>query len=151
MLIGIDPGKSGAMCVKESNGSLTFFDCPLLSTGKIDYKTLSSIVKPYKGVTAIIEDVSAYGMGVKSAFSFGANFGAWIAMCSLYDLPMVFISPKEWTKALNKPGKKVDKYAGLELARKLYPQAMPYLKRKKDQDRADALLLIHWYENYYQS
>jgi hypothetical protein len=149
MILGIDPGKNGAMCVKESDGSLAFFDCPLNPDGTLDYVRMVALVAPYTGYKAVIEEVAAFGMGVTSAFNFGRNFSAWVAICTAFNIDITYVRPHVWSKALGKVGKDIDKYAGLELARNLYPQAMPYLKRKKDQDRADALLLIHWYENFY--
>lgn len=147
-MIGIDPGNNGAMCVKESDGSLTFYDCPLSKDKTLDYVGMVEIVSRYPGYTAIIEEVSAFGMGRTSAFNFGRNYSAWIAICTAFNIQIHTVRPHIWSKDLGKSGKDVNKYAGLELARSLYPEALPYLKRKKDQDRADALLLIHWYENF---
>jgi hypothetical protein len=147
-LIGIDPGKTGAMCVRESDGSLYFYDCPLTASKELDYHAMAKLVQPHPNTMVILEDVAAFKMGVTSAFNFGQNISAWRMACAAFGLPVVLVRPAVWTKALGKPGGKENKYASIEMAKALYPESAPYLKRKKDHDRADALLLIHWFENY---
>ena len=136
------------MCLRESDGSLYFYDCPLTVSKELDYHAMAALVKPHTNTMVILEDVAAYGMGVTSAFNFGANVSAWRMACTVFGLPVVMVRPTIWTKALGKAGGKENKYQSIEIAKSLYPEAEPFLRRKKDHDRADALLLIHWYENY---
>ena len=83
------------------------------------------------------------GQGVSGMFSLGDSFGVVRALAEAYRAPRVqYISPAVWKKALGLL--KQEKAASLALARRLYPTARPMLYRKKDEGRAEALLIAHY-------
>lgn len=168
IFIGIDPGKTGAIATIASNGFVEILDYedPLL----IDY--MHSISRS-KGV-AVIEKVGAMPrQGVVSTFKFGTNYGVWQGILKTLRIPFVFCTPTKWQKEVyestqkeykttNKPVfdvidgqmqkvgtakiQRVDtKNMSLNVARQLFPTvASKYLTRKKDHNRAEALLIAEF-------
>ena len=55
--------------------------------------------------------------------------------------PVQYVAPQRWKKAFALGS---DKAMALETARRLYPGAAAELKRQKDHNRAEAVLLAHW-------
>ncbi len=87
LIIGIDPGISGAICFFENGKVKDVIDMPTMSDGKKNKKQingrqiyneiLSRINNyPQDGVRVVVEQVSAMpGQGVTSMFNFGQSFG----------------------------------------------------------------------------
>jgi crossover junction endodeoxyribonuclease RuvC len=81
--------------------------------------------------------------GVTSVFSFGENFGIWQGILAALGIPFLMPRPREWQKGLVRPSDGHDtKSRSLAVARRLFPDAP--LAKKKDHNRADALLLAWW-------
>lgn len=143
-IIGIDPGKYGAIAYYDCvNKSINVEDCPLTNLETIDYSKMAALVKPYESnAVAIMEQVNSYGMGKQSAFNFGVNVGAWRSVLACYSVPVQTISPRIWKPGM---GLSDDKNSSIELAKQLYPGMASKLTRKKDHDRAEAMLLVHYF------
>lgn len=151
-LIGIDPGKYGAAAVFD-HGTITVIDFPLKIVGTktvkgkkqkiydFDPATLFQELIPYQGAIAVIEDVSSFGMGKQSAFNFGRNVGLWLGVLAALNIEVRKIQPAAWKQDL---GLNSDKDLSMTEAARLYPQTARLLTRKKDNDRAEAILLAHW-------
>jgi crossover junction endodeoxyribonuclease RuvC len=85
ILIGIDPGVSGALSVYEHKKLIEVLDMPTMSEGKKNKKQINSaqlsleIKKRVNGSdenAVVIEHVTAMpGQGVTSMFNFGQSFG----------------------------------------------------------------------------
>lgn len=82
----------------------------------------------------------APGMGATSAFNFGGSYWMWIALLTAHKLPYALVSPVTWKKVLMSDMGK-EKGASIVKASQLYPRAVKQMHRKKDHNRADALLL----------
>lgn len=135
MYIGIDPGKTGAVAILDDKGNyinvLDFGQEELMST-LIDY---APVVK-----FAYLEKVhSMPGQGVVSTFSFGENFGWWQGVLGSLGIPYTTIRPQDWMKKYSLQKTSASDKPGLEVARKLFPEAPLHLK--KHHNRADALLI----------
>ena len=135
MYIGIDPGKTGAVAILDDKGNyinvLDFGQEGLMST-LIDY---APVVK-----FAYLEKVhSMPGQGVVSTFSFGENFGWWQGVLGSLGIPYATIRPQDWMKKYSLQKSSASDKPGLEVARKLFPEAP--LRLKKHHNRADALLI----------
>ena len=152
MIIGIDPGITGAIYFEHENGTKEVIDIPVMakSSGKgnqINPYGLSEIIRAaYKsdGVyTAFLERVNAMpGQGVSSVFSFGKSSGIIEGVLAALKIPVVMVTPNKWKKAAGLTGK--DKDAARTLAIQLYPELADQLSRKKDIGRADAILIAHF-------
>lgn len=146
-ICGIDPGRTGAVCVLDSN-------IPTY-TALLDLKDQSAYevakwINSFNDIEQVwIEDVhSLFGMSAKSNFSFGRNFGMISATAEIatYDGPIHKVTPKVWQKfcGVTAKGKEIKKQVA-EIASKLYPLADLYGKRGGLLDgRADSLMITYY-------
>jgi crossover junction endodeoxyribonuclease RuvC len=144
-IIGIDPGKSGAVCmvcvgaVEYPKHTDEFVFIKLDGTEKDIYTLIDGFKNSVTGDWfAYIENVhSMPKQGVVSAFSFGRNFGFLIGLLTALKIPYEFVSPQKWQKAmgcLSKGDKNVTKAA----AQRLFPDI------KITHSIADALLIAEY-------
>jgi hypothetical protein len=144
-LISIDPGKTGAMAVFNTTTGqpIALESFPLTKEGQIDLIRLNAMVTPFKdNAIAILEKIHGYGMGVTSALNYGINSGAWLGVLAANGIYSATVEARDWKKAM---GLSSDKEQSLEMAKALYPAMSHLLKRKKDHDRAEALLIgTYW-------
>ena len=110
LIIGIDPGISGAICFFENDEVKEVIDIPSMADGKKNkrqingqqiFNEISSRIKniPKKEIRVVIEQVSAMpGQGVTSMFNFGQSFGVLKGICSAMQLSMHFVRPAKWKK-----------------------------------------------------
>jgi crossover junction endodeoxyribonuclease RuvC len=144
--IGIDPGLSGAIAIIALDPyQFGVVDVPL-NDGQYDfyqmYKLLSDFKSKYTFIWLTLEQQQAMPkQGVSSTFKTGMGYGAWRAICSLVTPDFEIVSPRKWKNAL---GLTSDKEASRKLAIKLYPNLHDRLTRKKDHNRAEAVLLAHY-------
>ena len=145
-LIGIDPGKTGAVAVINklyATQMVKVFDCPET------IPAMAQIIRPYAVYcVAAIEKVNAYyKSSAKSAFSFGENFGAWQAILAAHNIPYHFVTPRTWQKCVFDSAKRLDnpKKQTVELAERMFPEIVFKTKRGRLIDgRADAVLIAEW-------
>ena len=154
-IIGIDPGISGAICFFENGKVKDVIDMPTMSDGKKNKKQingrqiyneiLSRINNyPQDGVRVVVEQVSAMpGQGVTSMFNFGQSFGVLKGIFSAMQIPMDFISPVKWKKHYNLINTQKD--SSRTKAIEFFPYISSKLSRKKDANKADAILIASFY------
>lgn len=147
-VIGIDPGVSGALAF-VSTGEVVCHDMPTIEIrGKrhVCPSGLRAILAsaPTTDIAAVIlEHVQGVqGTGATSAFSFGRSFGVVEGVVAGLALPLTLVRPQKWTKDLNLSR---DKGAHRQAAINLFPRHANLFARVKDDGRADAALLAHWY------
>lgn len=151
MVIGIDPGITGAVVIITSN-EILFYDTPKAEVKKGKKKhneylpsEMADILKDRRvcNTFAFVEKVhSMPGQGVASSFGFGFGFGLWIGILAAIEIPYTLVMPQTWKKSLMLG--KSDKDAARIRAQELFPQYSPMLNRKKDIGRADALLIAEY-------
>ena len=152
-IIGIDPGLSGAIAILENNKVLNIFDIPVMSEGKKNKRQLNSaqLVKLLKDniskneeVSVVVEQVNAMpGQGVTSMFNFGQSFGIIKGICAALSLPIYFVRPAKWKKHFNLI--KTNKDASRTKVIEAYPEISAKLSRKKDSNKADAILIAMYF------
>lgn len=158
IITGIDPGLSGAACIFDADSLkvLNLIDMPTLPWGTkrhIDVARLMRWVWSQKAQTCALERVQAMpsapdasgkrrGMGSASSFRFGMCFGEVRGAMIAAGLNVVDIPPQQW-KELFELNKR-DKDEARLLAIKLHPEVAGELQRKKDQGRAEAILIARW-------
>jgi len=148
--IGIDPGLSGAIAI-ISPENLKIFDMPTMTVernGKakrqVSASELAEMLYLYSGRDCHVycERVSAMaGQGVTSVFSFGRSFGMIDGILAAFRLPVTFVPPATWVKAV---GRGQGKDASRARAMELFPSDQDQFKRVKDDGRADAALIAYW-------
>lgn len=143
--IGIDPGATGAIAIIWGDTDVDIHDWPG------DERALDSLlIRIADSCTvecAVLEYQQAMpGQGVTSMFKLGVNYGMWLSAIAARQWPLKIVRPSCWKKGFGYPPKeKADgKQHSLTLARQMYPQAARLLARKKDHNRAEALLLAHY-------
>ena len=83
--------------------------------------------------------------GVTSMFNFGQSFGVIKGICSAMQLPIHFVRPTKWKKYFNLINTSKD--ASRSRAIEIFPKVSDKLKRKKDSNKADAILIASYYYN----
>lgn len=150
LVIGVDPGKSGAIAVLDRQGRLyDVHDMPVVGP-IISAALLSEVVHNYIDPlslppygTAVIEDVHAMPkQGVSSVFSFGRALGVVEGVMAGEGLALVYVSPAKWKKAM---GLSADKGVSRRRAIEQWPHMAKSFARVKDDGRAEAALIALWW------
>ena len=161
LIIGIDPGISGSLCFFEDGKIIDLVEMPNMAEGKKNkkqvngaqiYNEISSRIINFekKDIKVIIEQVSAMpGQGVTSMFNFGQSFGVLKGICAAMQLPMYFVRPAKWKKYFNLINSEKD--ASRTKAIQIFPYISEKLSRKKDSNKADAILIASFFFETYQS
>ena len=155
LIIGIDPGISGSICFFKDGKILNVIEMPTMTEGKKNkkqvngsqiYNEILNVIRDIekKEIKVIIEQVSAMpGQGVTSMFNFGQSFGILKGICSGMQLPMYFVRPAKWKKYFNllNSGKDASRTKAIEI----FPYFSSNLAKKKDSNKADAILIANYY------
>ena len=161
LVIGIDPGISGSLCFFKDGKVVDIIEMPNMAEGKKNkrqvngaqiYNEISSRIKKInkEDIKVVIEQVSAMpGQGVTSMFNFGQSFGVLKGICSAMQLPMYFVRPAKWKKYFNLINSEKD--ASRTKAIQIFPYISSQLSKKKDANKADAILLASFFFETYQS
>ena len=100
-------------------------------------------------IKVVIEQVSAMpGQGVTSMFNFGQSFGILKGICSAMQLPIYFVRPAKWKKYFNLINSEKD--ASRTRAIEIFPYFSSQLSKKKDANKADAILIASFYYETYK-
>ena len=160
LIIGIDPGISGAICFLENGKILEVIEMPSMAEGKKNkkqvngaqiYNEISTKIRSIEkqNLRVIIEQVSAMpGQGVTSMFNFGQSFGILKGICSAMQLPMYFVRPAKWKKYFGLINSEKD--ASRTKAIEMFPYFSSQLSKKKDSNKADAILIASFYHETYK-
>ena len=154
-IIGIDPGLSGGIAILDDLKIFDIYDMPIMSEGKKNKNQLNSaqlvnIIKknliPNGDTFLIVEQVSAMpGQGVTSMFNFGQTFGSIKGICAALNLPIFFVRPAKWKKHFDLINSSKD--ASRTKVIEMYPSISPRLSKKKDVNKADAILIARYFRD----
>ena len=160
LIIGIDPGISGAISFLENGKIHDVLIMPTMTEGKKNKRQVNGaqiyneikkrITKiENQDVRVIIEQVSAMpGQGVTSMFNFGQSFGILKGICSAMQLPVYFVRPTKWKKYFNLINSEKD--ASRTRVIEIFPYFSSQLSKKKDSNKADAILIASFYYETYK-
>ena len=155
LIIGIDPGISGSICFFEDGKIIDVIEMPTMTEGKKNkrqvngsqiFNEISKRISKVENldIRVIIEQVSAMpGQGVTSMFNFGQSFGILKGICSAMQLPMYFVRPAKWKKYFGLINSEKD--ASRTRAIEIFPYFSSQLSKKKDSNKADAMLIANYY------
>ena len=155
LIIGIDPGISGALCFFEDGKIIDVIDMPSMSEGKKNKRQVNGAQisneikkkienKKHDEIKVVIEQVAAMpGQGVTSMFNFGQSFGVLKGICSALQLSTHFIRPAKWKKHFNLINTSKD--ASRTKAIEIFPYFSSSLSKKKDSNKADAILIASFF------
>jgi crossover junction endodeoxyribonuclease RuvC len=143
---GIDPGLTGALAIIHKDRVVFVDDLPVhqIRTGKrtraeLDLGGMRELLTSNTYDHVFIEQVAARpGQGVTSMFRFGLAAGQVIGLVAGLRVPYSLVLPQRWQRVAG-CGPAPDE--ARRRAGQLYPDAVPYLARKRDAGRADAILI----------
>jgi len=155
IIFGIDPGVSGAISILENKKVIEIFDMPTMIDGKKNKKQVngSQVTNIFKErlklnteTVVVVEHVNAMpGQGVTSMFNFGQSFGVIKGICSALNIPIYFVRPTKWKKHFNLIN--TNKDASRTKVIQVYPEISNKLSRKKDSNKADAILIARYFND----
>ena len=160
LVIGIDPGISGSICFLQDGKILDVIEMPTMIEGKKNkkqvngsqiYNEICKIKNKFEkqDIRVVIEQVSAMpGQGVTSMFNFGQSFGILKGISSAMQLPVYFVRPTKWKKYFNLINSEKD--ASRTRAIEIFPYFSSQLSKKKDCNKADAILIASFYYETYK-
>lgn len=140
LILGIDPGKSGAISFLDAES------CKLVSVHDIprtdsELAKLITVQLLMDGIRfAVVEHVGVMTgkEGVVGMFNFGCSFGVIKGILATLDIPVFLVKPSVW-KAVY--GLSSNKDLSRTLATQKFPSHVDFFKRKKDDGRAESALL----------
>jgi len=154
-IIGIDPGLSGGIAILDDLKIYDIFDMPIMSEGKKNKNQLNSAqlvnilnkhVLKKENTFVIVEQVSAMpGQGVTSMFNFGQTFGSIKGICAALGLPIFYVRPAKWKKHFELINSSKD--ASRTKVIEMYPSISSRLTKKKDVNKADAILIARFFRD----
>jgi len=155
IIFGIDPGISGAISILENKKVIDIFDMPTMIDGKknkrqVNGSQVTNIIKEKlngnKEIVVVVEHVNAMpGQGVTSMFNFGQSFGVLKGICAALSIPIYFVRPAKWKKHFNLIN--TNKDASRTKVIQTYPEISSQLSRKKDSNKADAILIARYFND----
>lgn len=146
IVVGVDPGITGAFAVltdaSVDGGSAAVHDMPV--HGKfVDGRAVAALLSTVGNALVVIEDVHAMPInGSIGSFSLGRSKGIVEGVIAALGLRCEYVSPQRWKKEMRLSK---DKGASRRMAADLYPDLSQTFARVKDDGRAEALLIAHWY------
>lgn len=103
MIIGIDPGLKGGICLGSQYTGWRIYPMPVTGNG-LDLVRLKLILTQRNNELVelvVIEKVhSMPKQGVVSSFKFGDGFGSLKSMCVCLGLPFILVTPQRWKKTV---------------------------------------------------
>lgn len=139
-LLGIDPGKQGAIALLNKKGELiALHDMPsnIIETVKL----IESLPKVTRG--AIEQPFPGGTMGKPSCMSFGMGIGELRGILAARHIPFLMVKPQDWQRVFGVTGKSRGNDS-IGQCLKLYPDAPLIVKGKRKDGRSDALLIARW-------
>lgn len=146
LFAGIDPGLSGGVgLVREDGTFVAVLDMPTLpnTTGRrqVDAAALAATLREHGPAFCLVERVGPRpGEGAVGAFAFGMGYGCILAVLAALSIPHDVVQPATWKRRAGIPPG-ATKGVSITTAKRLLPDAAPFLARIKDDGRAEALLL----------
>lgn len=166
-IVGVDPGLEGAIAVLDTHSPfgeklarpelVTVYDMPTLptrtTTGKNrdepDLHALKALMEklayPNTLASIVVEEVNAApGQGVVSMFRFGMTYGAILMAAVAAGHALYHVRPQEWKRAVRLMSSTKDQ--SRKRAAEIYPAHAHLFARKRDDGRAEAVLIAyaHW-------
>jgi len=138
IVIGIDPGKSGAIAVWDE-GIDKAIKCP--DSPEKMANIFNSIITNDK-IVAYIEQVHAFPTDARSsAFKSGRNYGEWLGVLGTLRIKTVHVTPQKWMKHYKEKFNMALPKDKQQRKRKLKEIAANYTDKKVTLYNADAILI----------
>jgi len=153
--IGIDPGVTGAFAALCDGGTNSVGDIPVLTITRNGRKRTEPDALMCADALRESGDESLVAIEVNqarpvegrrdsliSAHRMGMNVGVWLGICAALRRRVEMVYPQQWKRWAGLIG--ADKEASRALALRRWPMLADGLSRKKDHNRAEALLIADY-------
>tara|TARA_R100001594_G_scaffold64558_2_gene98858 strand:- start:22615 stop:23070 length:456 start_codon:yes stop_codon:yes gene_type:complete len=141
MIIGVDPGKSGAIAFWHE-GIDKVVKCPN------NVKDMCNVVKdetdrfkPYDSIAYIEKVWARPSNATRAAFTFGVNYGEWLAIMASLNIETILVTPQTWMKYYKNKFKMKLPKEKKDRKNKLKKIATYYTDKKVTLYNADAILI----------
>ena len=144
IVIGVDPGVTGAIAVHSAGSLDLVMDMPVLG-GRTDGGALADILGAYHHdeVAIYLEDTHAMPKnGSIASYSLGFNSGVIVGVVQSLSHPLHRVRPAIWKRKMGVTT--MDKNAIRGLVREIYPAHAKDFERVKDHNRAEAVLISRY-------
>ena len=153
LTVGIDPGSQGAIVILDCDGAIIDSERMPMLGKEIDTEVLMKILPSFGAIrhTAIgLEEVTPFGMGRTSAFTFGKNVGTLLGVIGAMGFDLLRTRPQKWQKwafgsgrpwAGSLPEEGSTKEKANAAAISIWPTLEDPLKIKRNQGIADAAMI----------
>jgi hypothetical protein len=139
VIVGIDPGASGAIAILLNGKLLSVVDTPQWD-GEIDAIAVADIINSAQPRLVVIEKAQSMPkQGVASTFKYGCAYGTVCGVVQTLRHPLVKVTPMQWKKTQGLIGRTKDESRAL--ATQLWPGHAMSFRNKKDHGRAEAALI----------
>jgi hypothetical protein len=144
IIVGIDPGVTGAFAAYERGALAAVEDLPVLD-GRIDGGALTDLFNDHaepgdQNLIVYLENTQPMPKnGSIASYSLGLNTGIIIGVVQSLSHPLVRVRPAEWKKKMGVT--KLDKNGIRGIVREIYPLWADSFKRVMDHNRAEAVLI----------
>lgn len=147
MIIGIDPGASGALVMLENDVPIEWAIMPTYKVGSATRVNAAEVAffmdRGIEIEHVYIEQVGAMpGQGVASMFNFGHSCGTIMGVIGALGYAHTMVTPQRWKKAAGLMG--TDKDAARSRAIQLWPSWSDLSKKGIGQALADAALIARY-------
>lgn len=156
MILGIDPGQSGAFVFRDNDS----FVCRLMplrhgDAKDIDFpevrRLLDCVKSSMPSLHVFLERSVAFGMGPTGAFNYGRGFAALELAIELAKLPVTYVESAKWTKVMHEgtPAEWKPKARSMLAVQRLFPELISVIpkapkSKKLHEGVIDALLIAEF-------
>ena len=144
IVVGIDPGKSGAIAVWDEgiDKAIKCPDSPEKMANIFNSIMTNSWIDGDGKIVAYIEQVHAFPTdGRSSAFKFGKNYGEWLGVLGALRIKTIYVTPQKWMKHYKEKFNMALPKDKQQRKRKLKEIAAKYTDKKVTLYNADAILI----------
>ena len=141
IIYGIDPGFSGGWGAITGAGDYVACGDMLNEGNLLSFKKILQAMMDVRDGESLVVVEAVHAMprqGVSSSFKFGMAYGAALSLADCLGTRYLAV-PRVWKRDMGLGSNKDD---SLAMARELWPKAP--LHRRKDDGRAEALLMAEW-------
>ena len=140
--IGIDPGRSGAACLLAADGRYLIHDWGGTEQALVFLQACQKGFEVEAVGLEYILNMGAVRKGWKATELLSANFGTWLGLVmGVFKYKPFMIKPKDWQRQIPPGMRGNGKDRSLSWVKHLYPDMLGHLSRKKDHNRAEAVLI----------
>lgn len=144
IILGIDPGKSGAFAWVQAGRLLAVEDMPDLTGAALGALILDLVLDHSTDAAVVESQVGRPSQSSSAMFTFARDYGVILGVLGAHAVPVELVTPASWKKALRLSK---DKTASRQRACELWPDRSDLFARVKDDGRAEAALIALHHEN----